>query len=192
MRAQIRPAIVMLVLFSVVMGLVYPAIVTGIAQVIFPRQANGSLIVKDGKVVGSALIGQPFDDPKYFWGRLSATAPFAYNAAASSGSNLGPLNPALTDAVKGRVDALRGADPGNESPIPVDLVTASGSGLDPDVSPAAAHWQVPRVARARGLDPAAVQALVEQHTEGRQWGFFGEARVNILALNLALDRAAAP
>ena len=187
MSAQLRPAVVLLVLLSVLTGLVYPAIVTAIAQVVFPHQANGSLIVKDGKVVGSTLIGQPFDDPKYFWGRLSATAPFAYNAAASSGSNLGPLNPALTDAVKARVDALRAADPGNESPIPVDLVTASGSGLDPHVSPAAAHWQVPRVARARGLDPAAVQALVEQHTEGRQWGFFGEARVNVLALNLALD-----
>ena len=184
---QIRPAFVSLVLMTILTGVVYPLAVTGIAQVLFPAQANGSLIVKDGKPAGSALIGQPFDDPKYFWGRQSATAPFAYNAAASSGSNLGPLNPALTDAVKGRVDALRGADPGNESPIPVDLVTASGSGLDPDVSPAAAHWQVPRVARARGLDPAAVQALVEQHTEGRQWGFFGEARVNILALNLALD-----
>ena len=187
MSAQLRPAVVLLVLLSVLTGLVYPAIVTAIAQVVFPHQANGSLIVKDGKVVGSTLIGQPFDDPKYFWGRLSATAPFAYNAAASSGSNLGPLNPALTDAVKARVEALRAADPGNESPIPVDLVTASGSGLDPHVSPAAAQWQVPRVARARGLDPATVQALVEQHTEGRQWGFFGEARVNVLALNLALD-----
>ena len=187
MLTHVRPAIVSLALLTVVTGVAYPALVTAIGQLVFSSQANGSLIVKDGKAVGSTLIGQPFDDPKYFWGRLSATAPFAYNAAASSGSNLGPLNPALTDAVKARVDALRAADPGNESPIPVDLVTASGSGLDPHVSPAAAHWQVPRVARARGLDPVAVQALVEQHTDGRQWGFFGEARVNVLALNLALD-----
>src|SRR5215472_2119800 len=187
MAPQVRPAIVLLALLTVITGVVYPLVVTVIAQVVFPRQANGSLVLRGDEVVGSALIGEPFDDPKYFWGRLSATAPFAYNAAASSGSNLGPLNPALTDAVKARVDALRAADPGNESPIPVDLVTASGSGLDPDVSPAAARWQVPRVARARGLDPVAVQTLVEQHTEGRQWGFFGEARVNVLALNLALD-----
>jgi len=191
MSSQLRPAIVLLALLTVITGVVYPLVVTVVAQVAFPRQANGSLVVRGDRtgddVVGSALIGQPFDDPKYFWGRLSATAPFAYNAAASSGSNLGPLNPALTDAVKARVDALRAADPGNESPIPVDLVTASGSGLDPHVSPAAAQWQVPRVARARGLDPVAVQTLVEQHTEGRQWGFFGEARVNVLALNLALD-----
>ena len=187
MFSQLRPAIVLLALLTVITGVVYPLVVTLVAQVAFPGQANGSLVVRGDDVVGSVLIGQPFDDPKYFWGRLSATAPFAYNAAASSGSNLGPLNPALTDAVKARVEALRAADPGNESPIPVDLVTASGSGLDPHVSPAAAHWQVPRVARARGLDPAAVQTLVEQHTEGRQWGFLGEARVNVLALNLALD-----
>jgi K+-transporting ATPase ATPase C chain len=187
MSSQLRPAIVLLALLTVITGVVYPLVVTLVAQGAFPRQANGSLVVRGDDVVGSALIGQPFEDPKYFWGRLSATAPFQYNAAASSGSNLGPLNPALTDAVKARVDALRAADPGNEIPIPVDLVTASGSGLDPNVSPAAAHWQVPRVARARGLDPATVQALVEQHTEGRQWGFFGEARVNVLALNLALD-----
>ena len=184
---QLKPAIVILALLTLLTGMVYPLVLTGLAQAIFPSRANGSLVVRDGTSVGSRLIGQPFDDPKYFWGRLSATAPFAYNAAASSGSNLGPLNPALTDAVKARVDALRAADPGNESPIPVDLVTASGSGLDPHVSPAAARWQVPRVARARGLDPVAVQTLVEQHTEGRQWGFFGEARVNVLALNLALD-----
>ena len=190
MSSQLRPAIVLLALLTVITGVVYPLVVTVVAQVAFPRQANGSLVVRSDRtddVVGSTLIGQPFDDPKYFWGRLSATTPFAYNAAASSGSNLGPLNPALTDAVKARVEALRAADPGNESPIPVDLVTASGSGLDPHVSPAAAQWQVPRVARARGLDPVAVQALVEQHTDGRQWGFFGEARVNVLALNLALD-----
>ena len=191
MSSQLRPAIVLLALLTVITGVVYPLVVTLVAQVAFPRQANGSLVVRGDRtgddVVGSALIGQPFDDPKYFWGRLSATTPFAYNAAASSGSNLGPLNPALTDAVKARVEALRAADPGNESPIPVDLVTASGSGLDPDISPAAAAWQVGRVARARGLDPATVQALVARYTEGRQWGFLGEARVNVLAVNLALD-----
>ena len=190
MSSQLRPAIVLLALLTVITGVVYPLVVTVVAQVAFPRQANGSLVVRSDRtddIVGSALIGQPFDDPKYFWGRLSATAPFAYNAAASSGSNLGPLNPALTDAVKARVDALRAADPGNQSPIPVDLVTASGSGLDPDISPAAAAWQVGRVARARGLDPATVQALVARYTEGRQWGFLGEARVNVLAVNLALD-----
>jgi K+-transporting ATPase ATPase C chain len=186
MAQQLKPAVVLLLLLTVLTGVVYPLVVTVVAQTAFGAQAKGSLVVRGNDVVGSALIGQPFDDPKYFWGRLSATAPFAYNAGASSGSNLGPLNPALVEAVKGRVDALRAADPGNQSPIPVDLVTASGSGLDPHMSPAAARWQVPRVARARGLDPAAV-ALVAQHTEGRQWGFLGEARVNVLALNLALD-----
>jgi K+-transporting ATPase ATPase C chain len=187
MRTHIRPALVLLILFSVLTGLVYPAVVTGIAQLAFPRQANGSLIVKDGKVVGSSLIGQPFDDPKYFWGRPSATSPFAYNAASSSGSNQGPTNPALYDAVKGRVEALRAADPDNKAPVPVDLVTGSGSGLDPHISPAAALYQVHRVAKARKLDDAAVQRLVEQHTEARQLGFLGEPRVNVLALNLALD-----
>jgi K+-transporting ATPase ATPase C chain len=187
MRAQIRPAIVLLVLLSAVTGLAYPALVTAIAQMFFPHQANGSLIVKDGKAVGSALIGQPFDDPKYFWGRPSATSPFPYNAGASSGSNLGPTNPALTTAVQERVDALRAADPGNTAPVPVDLVTASGSGLDPHISPAAAFYQAGRVARARKMDLAAVQRLVEQHVEGRQWGFMGERRVNVLRLNLALD-----
>jgi K+-transporting ATPase ATPase C chain len=186
--SQLRPAVVLLLLLTVLTGAVYPLAVTAVAQLVFPAQADGSLLVgRDGQLVGSALIGQPFSDPKYFWGRLSATAPFAYNAAASSGSNLGPLNPALVAAVKGRSDALREADPDNRHAIPVDLVTASGSGLDPHVSPAAALWQVPRVARARGLDPAAVEALVARHTEGRQWGFLGEARVNVLALNLALD-----
>jgi len=186
--SQLRPAVVLLVLLSVLTGIAYPLLVTGIAQTLMPAQANGSLVFRpDGQVAGSALIGQPFDDPKYFWGRLSATAPFAYNAAASSGSNLGPLNPALVEAAKGRADALRAADPGNATPIPVDLVTSSGSGLDPHISPAAARWQVPRVARTRGLDAPALEALVARHVEPRQWGFFGEARVNVLALNLALD-----
>jgi len=187
MGAQLRAAIVMLVLLSVLTGLVYPAIVTAIAQVAFPHQANGSLIVKDGKVVGSTLIGQPFDDPKYFWGRPSATSPYQYNAGSSSGSNVGPTNPALTKAVQERVDTLRAADPGNTAPVPVDLVTTSGSGLDPHISPAAALYQVSRVAKARKLDEAAVRRLVEQNTEGRQFGFLGEPRVNVLALNLALD-----
>jgi K+-transporting ATPase ATPase C chain len=187
MLAHVRPAIVSLVLLSVVTGLAYPALVTVIAQLVFPYQANGSLVQKDGKPVGSALIGQPFDDPKYFWGRPSATSPFPYNAGASSGSNLGPTNPALLEAVKGRVETLRAADPGNTAPVPVDLVTASGSGLDPHISPAAALYQVPRVARARKLEESAVRQLVQQHTEGRQLAFLGEPRVNVLALNLALD-----
>jgi K+-transporting ATPase ATPase C chain len=187
MSAHIRPALVLLIVLSVVIGLVYPALVTGIAQVVFPRQANGSLIVHDGKVLGSSLIGQPFDDPRYFWGRPSATSPFPYNAAASSGSNQGPTNPALYDAVKGRIEALRAADPGNTAPVPVDLVTASGSGLDPHISPAAALYQVGRVARARNLEESAVRQLVERHTESRQLGFLGEPRVNVLTLNLALD-----
>jgi potassium-transporting ATPase KdpC subunit len=187
MLKHLRPAIVSLALLTALTGIVYPVVVTGIAQVLFPRQANGSLIVKDGKAVGSELIGQPFDDPKYFWSRPSATSPFPDNAGASSGSNLGPTNPALHKAVQGRIDALRAADPENRAPIPVDLVTASGSGLDPDISPAAALYQVPRVAKARGLAEEAVRQLVEQHVEGRQFGFLGEPRVNVLKLNLALD-----
>ena len=187
MRSHLRPALMSLLLLSLVTGVVYPLVVTGIAQVVFPYQANGSLIVKDGKVVGSALIGQPFDDPRYFWGRPSATSPFADNAGASAGSNLSPTNPALVSAVQGRVDALRAADPGNTAPVPVDLVTASGSGLDPHVSPAAALYQVSRVARERRLPPEAVRSLVERHVEGRFWGLLGEPRVNVLALNLALD-----
>src|SRR5262245_30198154 len=184
---QLKPAIILLILLSLVPVVAYPLVVTGIAQVVFPAQANGSLIMRDGKPVGSSLIGQPFDDSKYFWGRLSATAPFAYNAGASSGSNYGPLNPAFHAAAKGRIDALREADPDNKAPIPVDLVTASGSGLDPHISPAAALYQVRRIAHARGLDEGRVRQLVEAHIEGRQLGILGEPRVNVLRLNLALD-----
>jgi K+-transporting ATPase ATPase C chain len=187
MLTQIKPAIVLFALLAIITGLIYPFVITGIAQVVFPQQANGSLIYRNGQPVGSALIGQPFDDPKYFWGRLSATSPFPYNAAASSGSNYGPLSSSLSDAVQSRMDALKAADPGNNQPIPVDLVTASGSGLDPDISVAAALYQVPRVARARGLNEDQVRALVARFTEGRQFGILGEPRVNVLKLNLALD-----
>src|SRR5712692_3782399 len=187
MLAHVRAAIVSLVLLSAVTGIAYPAVVTVIAQVVFPHQANGSLIVKDGKAIGSTLIGQPFDDPKYFWSRPSATSPFPDNASSSTGSNLSPTNPDLVKAVQGRVDALRAADPGNTVPVPVDLVTASGSGLDPHISPAAALYQVPRIARERKLSPDTVRALVDQHTEGRFLGLLGEPRVNVLTLNLALD-----
>jgi K+-transporting ATPase ATPase C chain len=187
MRAQIRPALMALLIFTVLTGLLYPLVVTGIAQLVFPHQANGSLIVQNGQTVGSSLIGQQFTDPKYFWGRLSATGPYPYNAAASSGSNLGPTNPALLDEVKGRIAALKAADPSNTQPIPVDLVTSSGSGLDPDISVAAALYQLPRVARLRGLSESALRTLVDQYTHGRQLGFLGELRVNVLQLNLALD-----
>ena len=187
MLSHLRPALMILLLMTLLTGVAYPLVVTGIAQALFPAQANGSLVIEDGKRVGSRLIGQPFDDPKYFWSRPSATSPFADNAGSSSGSNLSPTNPDLVKAVQGRVDALRAADPGNTAPVPVDLVTASGSGLDPHISPAAALYQVPRVAKARKLDSETVRQLVERHTEGRFLGFLGEPRVNVLTLNLALD-----
>ena len=183
----IRQTVVMLVLMTLLTGVVYPLVATGLAQSLFPSQASGSLIEKDGKPVGSTLIGQSFTDPKYFWGRPSATAPQPNNAAASTGSNLGPTNPALTDAVKQRMEALHAADPDNRASIPVDLVTASGSGLDPEISPAAAAYQVPRVARIRGLSESQVQAMVSMATTGRQFGVLGEPRVNVLKLNMALD-----
>lgn len=185
MKTQLRPAITLLALFTIITGVVYPVLVTGIAQMAFPHQANGSLIERDGAVIGSELIGQQFDDPKYFWGRPSAAG---YNAAASSGSNYGAMNPALLDSVQARIDTIKAADPDNTLPIPVDLVTASGSGLDPHISVASALYQVHRVASARGLDEADVVALVDQYTEGRQFGFLGEPRVNVLLLNLALDQ----
>jgi len=180
-------AIIFLSLFAVLTGIIYPLVVTGIAQTAFPHEANGSLIVKDGNSTGSELIGQPFSDSRYFWGRLSATASFPYNASASSGSNYGPLNPALTEAIQARIDALKAVDPANTQPIPVDLVTSSASGLDPDISIAAALYQVPRVARYRGLAEQQVYSLVDRFTEGRQFGILGEPRVSVLKLNLALD-----
>lgn len=184
----LRQSVVMLVLMTAITGVAYPLLVTAIAQSAFPRQANGSMIENAGKPVGSALIGQPFDDPRYFWGRPSATSPQAYNATASSGSNLGTTNPALAEAVKQRIDALHAADPGNTAAVPVDLVTASASGLDPQISPAAAQYQVARVARVRHLDPSQVRAMVDQATEQRTFGVLGEPRVNVLELNLLLDR----
>ena len=188
MSAQIRSSILLAVLFTILTGLVYPAVVTGIAQLAMPVKANGSLIESGGKPIGSELIGQAFADPKHFWSRPSATSPYPYNAASSTGSNQGPTNPGLIDAVKDRIKALRDADPDNKAPVPVDLVTASGSGLDPHISPAAAEYQVPRVAKARGLAPERVRALVAQYTQGRQLGFLGEPVVNVLQLNLALDK----
>ncbi len=187
MSKLLRQSLSLLLLMTIITGVLYPLAATGLAQLIFPHQANGSLIVKDGKPVGSSLIGQSFTEPKYFWGRPSATSPNAYNAASSSGSNLGPTNPALTAAVKLRIAALHAADPGNNSPVPVDLVTASGSGLDPQISPAAAHYQLARVAKARGISDAQVQMLVDKYTHGRQFGLLGEPRVDVLQLNLALD-----
>lgn len=187
MKTLFRPALSLFILLTLITGLAYPLAVTGLAQLLFPAQANGSLVTVGGVVVGSALIGQPFSQPGHFWSRPSATAPDAYNAAASSGSNLGPGNPALAGAVAARIAALRAADPGNTAPVPVDLVTASASGLDPHISAAAADYQVSRVARARGLPAAQVRALVAQYTQGRLLGFLGEPRVNVLKLNLALD-----
>jgi K+-transporting ATPase ATPase C chain len=187
MTRLLRNAAMLLLLMTAITGVLYPLAATGLAQLVFPRQANGSLLVKDGKPIGSVLIGQSFTDPKYFWGRPSATTPQANNGVNSGGSNLGPTNPALTDAVKQRIAALRAADPGNAAPVPVDLVTASASGLDPEISPAAAQYQLARVAKARGLGTAQVQALVNEYTSGRQLGVFGEPRVNVLQLNLALD-----
>jgi len=187
MLKQLKTALIFLGIFTVVTGIIYPLFVTGIAQAFFHRQANGSLMEANGETVGSELIGQAFSDPKYFWGRLSATASFPYNAAASSGSNYGPSNPALIDAVQARIDALKAADPDNNQPIPVDLVTFSGSGIDPHISVAAANYQLARVARYRGLSEGQVGELVSEFTEGRQLGILGEPRVNVLKLNLALD-----
>ena len=185
--ASLRPALVLFLLLTVLTGFIYPLVVTGVAQLLFPARAAGSIVTRDGHAVGSRLIGQSFGDPKYFWSRPSATTPQPYNGTASTGSNLGPLNPALREAVRSRVAALRAADPGNSAPVPIDLATASGSGLDPEISLAAANYQAARVARARGLAPERVQALIAQHTEGTLLGVLGEPRVNVLELNLALD-----
>ncbi len=188
MVKHFKPAVILFALLTVLTGVIYPVVVTGLAQLLFPNQANGSLMkAGNGKPTGSSLIGQPFSSPGHFWGRPSATGPFPNNAGASSGSNLGPTNPALVDAVKARIDALKAADPDNKAPVPVDLITASGSGLDPHISPAAADYQVNRVAKAHKIDPAKLREMVQTHTEARQWGVFGEPRVNVLSLNLALD-----
>ena len=189
MVTHLRPALVLLALLSVLTGVIYPLAVTVLAQTLYPREASGSLVVREGKAVGSRLIGQSFTDPRYFWGRLSATSPAPYNAAASSGSNLGPLNPALRDNAVARIEALRAADPGNMAPVPVDLVTSSGSGLDPHISVAAAHYQAPRVARLRMIDAETVEAAISHATTGRALGVFGEPVVNVLELNLALAGA---
>ena len=188
MKSLIRPAVSLFVVLTVVTGVVYPLAVTGVAKAAFPHQASGSLIVDNGKTVGSSLIGQNFTDPKFFWGRPSATSPMANNGQGSAGSNLGPLNPALTDAIKGRVEALRAADPDNKAAVPVDLVTTSASGLDPEISVAAAEYQAQRVARLRGLSPSTVHDLITSHTQGRLFGLLGEPRVNVLELNLDLQR----
>ncbi len=190
MLGNFKTAFLVFVTLSILTGIIYPLVVAGVAQLMFPAQANGSLIRKEGKPVGSELIGQSFDDPKYFWGRLSSTPDFPYNSASSSASNLGPSNPALAEAVKARVSALHAADPGNNAPIPVDLVTSSGSGLDPHISPAAALYQMSRVARARGIPEDQVRGLMDQFTEPRQFEIFGEPRVNVLKLNLALNSLA--
>lgn len=187
MLKQLKQAFLLLIAFSVLTGILYPLAITGIAQIVFPTQANCSLIYRDGKPVGSSLIGQAFSDPKYFWSRPSATTPMPYNAESSAGSNLGPTNPDLPKAVQERIAALRKADPGNDAPIPVDLVTSSASGLDPHISPAAAEYQVARVARARGLETAVVRELVARHSQGRTVGLLGEPRVNVVELNLELD-----
>ena len=192
MITHLRPALVLLALLTVLFGVIYPLAVTVLAQTLFPREASGSLIVRDGKAVGSKLIGQSFTDPRYYWGRLSATSPVPYNAAASSGSNLGPINPALRDNTLARIEALRAADPGNVSPVPVDLVTASGSGLDPHISIAGALYQAPRVARVRSIDVAVVESAIQRATTGRVLGLFGELVVNVLELNLALDALGGP
>src|SRR5579863_8516474 len=189
MSRLLRPLLVLFAILTVVTGLIYPAIVAAIGQALFHDQTQGSLVMRDGKAVGSTLIGQSFQEPKYFWGRLSATSPMPNNGAASGGSNFGPTNPALIDAVRARIDALKAADPGNSAPIPVDLVTSSASGLDPHISPAAALYQVGRVAQARHLDPVIMRRFVLAHVEAPQWRIFGEARVNVLLLNLDLDRA---
>lgn len=188
LKQSIRPAVVLFILLSIITGVAYPLATTALGKWLLPSQANGSLIEQDGKLIGSSLIGQNFTEPQYFWGRPSATGPYPNNAAASSGSNQGPLNPALAEAVKSRVNALKVADPDNLLPVPVDLVTASASGLDPHISPAAAAYQASRVAKARGLSATSVQALINDNTESRQWGIFGEPRVNVLSLNIALDK----
>ena len=188
MFRQLRPVFMVFLLLTFVTGIAYPLLVTGVAQLVFPEEAKGSLIRSEGGYAGSELVGQPFDEPKYFWGRPSATPDFPYNSAFSSGSNLGPSNPALMETVKARVEALQKTDPGNKSPIPIDLVTSSGSGLDPHISPAAAIYQISRVVRVRGLSADQVRRLVDQFTEPRQWGFLGEPGVNVLKLNRALDR----
>jgi potassium-transporting ATPase KdpC subunit len=188
LRTLFRPALTLFSAMTLLTGFVYPMVVTGIAKVAFTTQASGSLIKQDGKIVGSTLIGQNFSDPKYFWSRPSATGSMPYNAAASAGSNMGPLNPALIDAVKARIDALRAVDPNNQLPVPVDLVTASASGLDPHISLAAAQYQAARVARVRGIAEANIKMLIDQHTYQRLFGFLGEPRINVLELNLALDQ----
>jgi K+-transporting ATPase ATPase C chain len=187
MKTLIRPALSLFLALSLITGVLYPLVVMGVGTVLFPSEARGSVVTRGDAAVGSALIGQNFADPRHFWGRLSATAPQPNNGLASGGSNLGPENPALLDAVKARIDALHQADPDNHAPVPVDLVTASGSGLDPDITPAAAHYQQARIARLRGLPEERVAALIAQQTSERQWGVLGEPRVNVLRLNLALD-----